>query len=129
MNVAMSYNKSVFIINNDRHTLNTISEVCQRLNIEAKTLSSGAQLLAELDHEAPLCIFSAPILADMDSSALLQHIQQLNDELPVLMVGQSGDVHCAVNAIKQGALDFFTKPVNSRRIQIILQALLAKDHE
>ncbi|MGI0119411.1 response regulator [Zooshikella sp. RANM57] len=125
----MSYNKSVFILNNDRHTLNTISEVCQRLNIETKTLGSGAQLLAQLDHEAPLCIFSTAKLADMDSTALLQHIQQLNDELPVLMVGQSGDVHCAVNAIKQGALDFFTLPVNSRRIQVILQTLLAKDYE
>jgi len=51
-------------------------------------------------------------LPDGTGLELVQHIQQRYPQLPVAMITAYGNLETAINALKAGAFDFLTKPVD-----------------
>jgi len=72
--------------------------------------ASAAECLALLDAEFPGVLISDLRMPGMDGLALLERVQALDRELPVLLVTGHGDVPLAVQAMRQGAYDFIEKP-------------------
>ena len=51
-------------------------------------------------------------MANMSGLDLLQAVHAINPETPVILITAFGTIETAVAALKQGALDYLTKPVN-----------------
>ena len=51
----------------------------------------------------------------VDGMALLSHVQELDPDLPVVMITGHGDVRIAVEAMRRGAYDFIEKPFEPER--------------
>ena len=56
-------------------------------------------------------------LPDGTGLDLVQHIQQRHAEVPVAMITAYGSLDTAINALKAGAFDFLTKPVDLGRLR------------
>jgi len=65
-------------------------------------------------------------LPRLDGIALLKKVKTDRPELAVLVVTGSASVSTAVKAMKLGAEDFLTKPVNTEELKYLLQAILVK---
>lgn len=61
-----------------------------------------------------------------DGTQLLRHIQQLDPELPVVVITGHGDVETAVEAMRLGAYDFLEKPFAPERLLDVLRRALEK---
>jgi DNA-binding NtrC family response regulator len=59
-------------------------------------------------------------MPEMDGLALLAHIREANPEARVVLVTAFATVESAVQAMKEGAFDYLTKPVNLEELLIIL---------
>ena len=69
-------------------------------------------------------------LPDGTGLDLVQHIQQRPAHTPVAMITAFGSVETAINALKAGAFDFLTKPVDLGRLrELVATALRLKDDE
>jgi two-component system nitrogen regulation response regulator NtrX len=60
----------------------------------------------------------------LDGIEILKRVQQIDPDLPVVMISGHGNIETAVKAIKIGAYDFIEKPFDSERMLLILNRAL-----
>lgn len=89
--------------------------------LEAETVKEGIILLR--DHEPDLMILDQ-ILPDGTGIDLLQHLKQEHTGIPVVMLTAVDKSNIAVEAMKLGAVDYVTKPVNMDELGIIIEKAL-----
>ncbi|HEX8544916.1 MAG TPA: sigma-54 dependent transcriptional regulator [Pseudomonas sp.] len=63
-------------------------------------------------------------LPDGNGLELVQHIQQRHAQVPVAMITAHGNLDTAIHALKAGAFDFLTKPVDLGRLRELVSSAL-----
>ncbi|KZN18112.1 MULTISPECIES: sigma-54-dependent transcriptional regulator [Pseudomonas] len=88
----------------------------------ARNLAEAQALLARETFD--LCLTDMR-LPDGTGLALVQHIQQRYAQVPVAMITAYGSLETAINALKAGAFDFLTKPVDLTRLRELVTSALS----
>lgn len=88
----------------------------------ARNLAEAQALLARDTFD--LCLTDMR-LPDGTGLALVQHIQQRYAQVPVAMITAYGSLETAINALKAGAFDFLTKPVDLTRLRELVTSALS----
>ncbi|MBU6959396.1 sigma-54 dependent transcriptional regulator [Pseudomonas sp. CVAP len=89
--------------------------------LSARNVSEARSLLAQ--ERFDLCLTDMR-LPDGTGLELVQHIQLTHPYVPVAMITAYGSLDTAINALKAGAFDFLTKPVNLTRLrELVVSAL------
>ena len=104
-------NQTVLLVDDEPDILQLLEIALARMNLNtlsAKTLTEAMYLLEH--HEPDLCLTDMK-LPDGNGLQLVEHVQELNRDLPVAVITAHGSVEAAINALKLGAFDFVSKPV------------------
>jgi two-component system, NtrC family, response regulator HydG len=88
---------------------------------EVQTAADVAEAERMLDRQPPDIVLCDVVLPGGSGVELLKRIKRQDDRLPVVMITAHADVDRAVEAMKAGAADFLTKPLD----YVMLHALLA----
>lgn len=89
--------------------------------LSARNVGEARSLLAQ--ERFDLCLTDMR-LPDGTGLELVQHIQLTHPYVPVAMITAYGSLDTAINALKAGAFDFLTKPVNLTRLrELVVSAL------
>ncbi len=107
---------SVLLVDDDREVREALG---QSLEISGYSVVLAGSFIEALDHISPA--FEGVVLSDVrmpgkDGFALLARCQQLDKDLPVILITGEGDVPMAVRAMEAGALNFLEKPVSNERL-------------
>ena len=87
----------------------------------------GLRLFSTKTFDLVILDYRLPDLTGMD---LLHEIKSSNPSTPVVIMTSFSDIRTAVKAIKSGAMEYITKPVNPDELLMIVQQALKKDpHE
>ena len=86
----------------------------------------GRQGLAMIQSQAFDLIFSDIKMPVMDGMELLTAIQQQHGDIPVVMISGHGDIEVAVQAMRQGAFDYISKPPDLNRLLSTVRHALEK---
>jgi two-component system response regulator HydG len=89
---------------------------------EVRTVADVAAAERELDIRRPDIVLCDVVLPGSSGLALLHRIKERHQELPVVMMTAHGNIDSAVEAMKAGASDFLTKPLDHRMLQALLEA-------
>lgn len=87
----------------------------------ARNLKEARELLAREHYD--LCLTDMR-LPDGSGLELVQYIQQQHPQLPVAMITAYGSLDTAIGALKAGAFDFLTKPVDLNRLRELVNTAL-----
>jgi two-component system NtrC family response regulator/two-component system response regulator HydG len=90
---------------------------------KAHDARSGLQLLEKLDADVVLTDVRMP---GMDGIELLTKVKQLRPETMVVVMTAYGTVKTAVKAMKLGAEDFLSKPIDVEELEVVIQKTLEK---
>ena len=74
----------------------------------------------------PAIVMSDLIMPNMGGLDLLKALKQDDPDITVILLTAQGSVETAVEAIKQGAYDYLTKPVDPQRLRIVLDQVSAR---
>lgn len=111
----------ILVIDDERAIRNTLKEILEYESHEvdlAEDGASGVELFKNGNYEAVLCDIKMP---QMDGIEVLEKLQELSAETPIIMISGHGNIETAVEAIKKGAFDFIEKPLDLNRILITLR--------
>ncbi len=103
---------TVLIVDDEPDLLELVSLTLSRMNLQARTaadVNSARRLLKS--EKFDLCLTDMR-LPDGDGLDLVAWIQQNRAELPVAVITAHGNVESAVRALKLGAFDFVSKPLD-----------------
>ncbi len=118
-------NKAQVLIVDDEADIRELLEITlNRMGIETCTAENITKAQKQLrDHRFNLCLTDMR-LPDGDGLQLLQEIQQTQPSLPVIVITAHGNTHTAVQAMKQGAFDFLSKPVDLKGLRALVNNAL-----
>lgn len=89
--------------------------------LRASSSEEALSLLAE--HSIDVVLTDLRLLAE-DGITLLKNIKRIDSVMPVILMTAFGSIESAVQAIREGAYDYLTKPIEMKRLeQVILQAV------
>lgn len=83
----------------------------------AEDALTGARLAAK---ENPHAILTDVWLPDASGVDLLRVLTKADPRIPIILMSAHGSVDLAVESIKQGAVDYLTKPLDYRRLKKLL---------
>jgi DNA-binding NtrC family response regulator len=87
----------------------------------AKSVAAAVELLGGLAPDAAILDYSLP---DGNGLDLLKRLRAVDSQLPCVMLTAHGSIDLAVQAMKQGAEQFFTKPVELDALLVVLDRLI-----
>ena len=88
---------------------------------------NGTEALAKVGETRPTIVLSDLIMPSMGGLDLLRALKQQDDlDLTVVLMTAQGTVESAVEAIKIGAYDYLTKPVDPQRMKILLDQIIQR---
>jgi two-component system response regulator FixJ len=106
----------VHVIDDDDEVRRSLGFLLRSVHIEAIVYASATAFLDTLPSVRPGCIVTdvrMPIITGID---LLRRLRELGVSLPVIVMTGHGDVPLAVEAMKNGALDFLEKPFDDESL-------------
>ncbi len=103
-----------------RHGMRMLLEQDYRV-ISAENSSSALEKLESNKVDIMLTDVRMP---GMDGIELMEVAQKKYNDLKCIILTAYGDVDLAVQAMKKGAVDFMTKPINLDKLEILLKRLL-----
>jgi DNA-binding NtrC family response regulator len=89
-----------------------ISGFLRKQGFEVIAADSAEKALELFGQDAFDLILTDQKMANLSGLELLQAVHAINPETPVILVTAFGSVEAAVAALKQGAVDYLTKPLN-----------------
>jgi two-component system response regulator HydG len=111
----------VLIIDDEPFHAETLAESLERVGYDpvvATSGTAGARLIEQEDFDVILTDLK---MADLDGLAILRKTRTEAPESEVIMITGHGDVKTAVEAIKQGASNYLTKPVDLAELRAIVE--------
>jgi len=115
----------ILIVDDDLVQLKLTSEVASRAGYVPVTAGSGAEALELL--RADRCIGAVVldlVMPDMDGMAVLEAMRRHGIAVPVIVQTASASLDLVTTAMRQGAVDYFVKPVAPERMAISLRNAL-----
>ena len=113
--------KKILVVDDEDSVRNMITVLLQKEEFDASGARNGEealQLLSERSFDAVLCDVRMP---EMDGLEVLSTIKSLYPDTTVIMMSAFGTVDLAVEAMKQGAYDYISKPFKTDEILLTLR--------
>ncbi|MDD2539571.1 MAG: sigma-54 dependent transcriptional regulator [Desulfuromonadaceae bacterium] len=120
---------SIFICDDEPEILRYLDKLLQASGYRVETFSRGAELLIRLENGGMMpcdVILQDVRMPDLDGLQMLQQLCKNWPDIPVVIMTAHGTIDDAINAIKQGAYDYITKPFPKEKLLGMLERLL--DH-
>jgi len=114
--------KSVILLVDDQDTIRFFLEkTLKQEGYEAVTARTGAEAIEKVRSVVPDLVLLDLKLPDMDGLEVLRKIKEIFPEIGVVMITAFGDIETAVNAMKNGAYDFVSKPINLDQLLMVIR--------
>jgi signal transduction histidine kinase len=103
---------TVFVVDDDVSVLNALSRLLRSAGLTPATFSSAQEFLDQHDPQMPGCLLLDVSMPGFDGLELQQALMAKGITIPIIFLTGNADIPMSVRAMKSGALDFLTKPVN-----------------
>ncbi|MBI1422790.1 MAG: response regulator [Gammaproteobacteria bacterium] len=129
----MSADKKHILIVDDEPDIRELLEITlARMGNHTQSAATLDQARAQLEqHEFDLCLTDMR-LPDGNGIDLVRHINQQYPNLPVAVITAHGNMESAIEALKAGAFDFVSKPVDLQMLRSLINTALklsAENHQ
>jgi len=105
------------VIEDDPDGLRSVVDAIRDAGYDVVTATAGRSGLDGVLREQPDVVLSDLFLPDMDGLKVLEDVRRMKPGIPVVIMTAYGSVELAVKALKQGAYDFLTKPLDLDDLQ------------
>lgn len=116
----------IMVVDDDPHILFTLQMRLESMGYEVLTASNGKEGMdLSRDQEVDVVLLDLR-LPDLSGWNILKEIKEIFPMMEVIILTAEGSIEGAVNAIKEGAYDYLTKPLDSHRLKIVLEKALER---
>ncbi|MDR1898104.1 MAG: sigma-54 dependent transcriptional regulator [Prevotellaceae bacterium] len=109
------------IVDDERSIRSSMKDILEYEGIDVVLAENGKTAIDTFLKTTFDIVFCDIKMSGMDGVEVLEQMQELNSEIPVVMISGHGNIDTAVECIKKGAYDFIEKPLDLNRILITLR--------
>ncbi|HON52841.1 MAG TPA: sigma-54 dependent transcriptional regulator [Bacteroidales bacterium] len=117
---------SILIVDDERAIRNSLKDILEFEKHKVETAEHGIEGLEKLKTQKFDLVFSDIKMPHMDGIEFLKAAIEERGDIPIIMISGHATIDIAVDAIKHGAYDFISKPLDLNRILITVKNALDK---
>lgn len=114
----------VYVIDDEAGVRKALSRLLRAEGFEVRTFESATAFLGGYEDAGTACLILDVSMPELDGLELQRRLSRSKVQLPVIFLTGHGDIPMSVNAMKAGAADFLTKPVNDADLLRAVRAAL-----
>jgi FixJ family two-component response regulator len=119
----------VFVIDDDSAVRTALSRLFRSVDLEVRTFHSCEEFLAADPVKGPSCLVLDVQLPGLDGFALSRRLNERRLPPPIVFLTGHGDIPMGVRAMKEGAVDFLTKPATDEVLFASVRAAIQRHRE
>ena len=116
----------VLIVEDEPSTRIGLTELVRTWGFTAESAADGEDALTSVTSFRPSIIITDLVMPRMGGLELLKALKSDDAECTVVLLTAQGSVESAVEAIKEGAYDYLTKPIEPQRLKILLDKIVER---
>src|SRR5262245_36804384 len=116
----------VLIVEDDQAARVGLEQLLKSWGFVAESAVDGEDALEKVTSFRPAIVISDLVMPRMDGLALLRALQTQGADVTTLLLTAQGTVETAVEAMKEGAYDYLTKPIDIQRLKILLDKIVER---
>ena len=125
--VSHCHTPIVYILDPEARLRDSLRRLVESVGLYVRTFGEIEAFLTAYQPEQPGCLLLDIRIAGRAKVSAQQILREQGVDLPVIVIAPRGDVATAVNAMKQGAIDFLEKPLNEQWFLDCIHHAVAED--
>lgn len=117
---------SILVVDDEPLVRRSLSEFLTLEGYSVTSASNGREALNVLEGYTPDIVITDIKMPEIDGIGLLKQIKKKYPGIAVVFITGYGSIESAVEAMKDGALDYITKPIIDNEIRMVIQRLIAQ---
>ncbi len=119
----------VYVVDDDPFARDGVADLIRSAGLMAKTFASGEEFLNAPRHEVPSCLVLDVNLPGVNGLELQQELAKSDVQVPIVFLTGHGDIPMTVRALKAGAANFLTKPVDDEELLKVIRQCIKSNQE
>ena len=120
----MAHRGRILIVDDEVNARTALAELLRDEGFEVETAADGFKALGKLEAFAPHIVVTDLKMPGMDGIELVKKIRAAEDPVGVVVMTAFGEVSSAVDAMRAGAADYLTKPLDFDVLLVVLDRVL-----
>jgi DNA-binding NtrC family response regulator len=116
----------ILVVDDEAAMREVLSARLQEKGFSVDTAGSGQEAQEQVEAHRPDVVISDVVLPDVSGLDLLQTLKSGDAHRPIILITAFGTVDSAVEAIKRGATDFLTKPIDYDKLLSVIDVARAE---
>jgi len=117
----------VVIVDDDAMVCEAIKSLVRSIGLPVLSFASAAEFLRAKLPDVPKCLILDVRMPGQSGLDLHRQLVEANHDIPTVFISGHGDIPMTVRAMKQGAMEFLTKPVRGQDLLDAVQNALERD--
>jgi len=122
-------NGTVFIIDDDASVRRGLGSLFRTAGLTVEVFGSAAEMELSPRADDVNCLVLDVRLPTLNGIELQEHLARSNRPIPIIFITGYADIPMTVQAMKGGAIDFFTKPIDGHAILGAVKAAIERDQK
>jgi FixJ family two-component response regulator len=117
----------VFVIDDDALIRDGIQSLIKSIGLCVETFASARDFMLAKRPDAPACLVLDVRMPGLSGLDLQRKLNNADIHIPIIFITGHGDIPMSVRAMKEGAVEFLTKPVRGQDLLDAVQKAVARD--
>jgi len=117
----------VFVIDDDKLVRDSVTDLLRSVGLGAQSFGSAQEFLQSKRPDAPGCIVLDVRLPGASGLEFQRMLAESSIHLPVIFISGYGNIPMSVRAMRSGAIEFLTKPLQEQELLDAVQAGIERD--
>lgn len=117
----------VFIVDDDREVRAGLESLIRSVGLRVVSFASASEFLNAARPDVPSCMILDVRMPGQSGLELQNQMRSVGIHLPIIFVTAHGDIPMTVRAMKEGAMEFLTKPVRGQELLDAVQKAIEHD--
>jgi DNA-binding NtrC family response regulator len=114
----------LLVVDDEPHARAALAELLRDAGYTVETAADGFKALGKLQELGPDLLLTDLRMPGLDGLDLMRRAKEIDPEIATVVMTASSDVETAVNAMRLGAADYVSKPLNMDELAIVLDRAL-----
>jgi FixJ family two-component response regulator len=121
------FKSTVFVIDDDASIRKSLSRLLRSADYTVETFPSAEEFLCREHFDGAGCILLDVKMPGLSGMDLQEELSKADYHMPIIFITGHGNIPLSVQAMKKGAVDFLTKPFDSKELLQAIERAIEKD--
>jgi FixJ family two-component response regulator len=118
---------TVFVVDDDPSVRRATERLVRSMGFNVRTFASAKEFTEHARVESPSCLVLDVHLPGLSGLDLQRQLVDAGVQIPIIFITGRGSIPMSVRAMKEGAVEFLTKPTRSRDLLAAIRAAIDRD--